>query len=88
MLTHPAADRLEELALIGMARALRERRRHADAAELAQDGVAMLVEREALERDGERLAARLRFAGCAAKRRRRTSTMAPPAAWIARCFNA
>ncbi|RKK01191.1 hypothetical protein D6Z83_26290 [Pseudoroseomonas wenyumeiae] len=39
-------------------------RRHPDAAELGfDDRLAMLVDREALERDGKRLAARLRFAG-------------------------
>jgi DNA replication protein DnaC len=64
MLTHPTTDRLRELGLAGMARALEEQRRHADAAELSfEDRLAMLVERETLERDGKRLAARLRFAG-------------------------
>ena len=64
MLTHPTADRLRELGLTGMARALEEQRRHPDAAELSfEDRLAMLVEREALERDSKRLAARLRFAG-------------------------
>ncbi|MFC7555567.1 ATP-binding protein [Pseudoroseomonas wenyumeiae] len=64
MLTHPTSDRLRELGLAGMARALEEQRRHPDAAELGfEDRLAMLVDREALERDGKRLAARLRFAG-------------------------
>ena len=64
MLTHPTTDRLRELGLAGMARALEEQRRHAEAAELSfEDRLAMLVERESLERDGKRLAARLRFAG-------------------------
>ena len=64
MLTHPTTDRLRELGLAGMARGLEEQRRHPDAAELSfEDRLAMLVERETLERDGKRLAARLRFAG-------------------------
>ena len=64
MLTHPTTDRLRELGLAGMARALEEQRRHPDAAELGfEDRLAMLVEREALERDTKRLATRLRFAG-------------------------
>jgi DNA replication protein DnaC len=64
MLTHPTTDRLRELGLVGMARALEEQRRHAEAAELGfEDRLAMLVEREALERDSKRLTARLRFAG-------------------------
>ncbi len=34
MLTHPTTDRLRELGLVGMARALEEQRRHPDAADL------------------------------------------------------
>ena len=64
MLTHPTSDRLRELGLVGMARALEEQRRHPDAADLGfEDRLAMLVEREALERDTKRLATRLKFAG-------------------------
>ena len=64
MLPHPTTDRLRELGLVGMARALQEQRRHADAAELGfEERLAMLVEREVLERDNKRMAARLRFAG-------------------------
>jgi DNA replication protein DnaC len=64
MLSHPTSDRLRELGLIGMARALEEQRRQPGSAELAfEDRLALLVDREALERDGKRLAARLRFAG-------------------------
>src|SRR5271156_409662 len=64
MLTHPTTDRLRELGLAGMARALEEQRRQPDAVALGfEDRLAMLVDREALERDSKRLAARLRFAG-------------------------
>lgn len=63
MLTHPTTERLRELGLAGMARALEEQRRHPETTDLSfEDRMAMLVEREALERDGKRLAARLRFA--------------------------
>jgi len=64
MLTHPTSDRLRELGLIGMARALEEQRRQPESTELGfEDRLALLVDREALERDTKRLAARLRFAG-------------------------
>ena len=64
MLTHPTMDRLRELGLVGMAKAIEEQRRHADAANLGFEGrLAMLVEREALECDSKRCANRLRFAG-------------------------
>ena len=64
MLTHPTTDRLRELGLAGMAKALEEQRRQPDTAELTfEDRLALLVDREALERDSKRLAARLRFAG-------------------------
>jgi DNA replication protein DnaC len=64
MLTHPTSDRLRELGLAGMARALEEQRRQPESAELGfEDRLALLVDREALERDSKRLATRLRFAG-------------------------
>jgi DNA replication protein DnaC len=64
MLSHPTTERLHELGLIGMARALEEQRRQPDSHDLGfEDRLAMLVDREALERDTKRLAARLRFAG-------------------------
>ena len=72
MLIHPTTDRLREMGLAGMARALEEQRRQPDNMDLGfEDRLAMsgdplgstLVDREALERDTKRLAARLRFAG-------------------------
>jgi DNA replication protein DnaC len=64
MLTHPTSDRLRELGLTGMARALEEQRRQPEAETLGfEDRLAMMVDREALERDTKRLATRLRFAG-------------------------
>jgi DNA replication protein DnaC len=64
LLTHPTTDRLRELGLVGMARALEEMRRQPDAADLGfEERLALLVDREQLERDTKRLHARLRFAG-------------------------
>ena len=64
MLSHPTGDRLRELGLIGMARALEEMRRQPDSAALGfEDRLALLVDRELSERDTKRLHARLRFAG-------------------------
>jgi DNA replication protein DnaC len=64
MLTHPTIDRLRELGLAGMVRALEEQHRQPDSNELSfDDRLALLVDREVLERDNKRLKARLRFAG-------------------------
>lgn len=64
MLTHPTIDRLHILGLVGMAHALEDQRQQPDIAQLSfEDRLAMLVDREALERDNKRLKARLRFAG-------------------------
>ena len=63
MLTHPTHARLIELGLIGMAKALDEQQRQPDIAALAFDErLALLVDREATERDNKRLITRLRFA--------------------------
>ena len=63
MLTHPTHARLVELGLIGMAKALDEQHRQPDIAALAFDErLALLVDREATERDNRRLITRLRFA--------------------------
>jgi DNA replication protein DnaC len=64
MLSHPTTDRLRELGLAGMARALEEMRRQPDSAKLGfEEQLALLVDREMIERDTKRLHARLRFAG-------------------------
>jgi DNA replication protein DnaC len=64
MLSHPTADRLRELGLTGMARALEEIRRQPDSDALGfEERLGLLVDREMLERDTKRLHARLRFAG-------------------------
>lgn len=64
MLNHPTVDRLRDLGLVGMIHALEEQRRQPDSAQLSfEDRLAMLVDREILERDNKRLKARLRFAG-------------------------
>jgi len=55
MLSHPTTDRLRELGLVGMARALEEMRRQPDAVDLGfEDRLALLVDREQLERDTKR----------------------------------
>lgn len=64
MLTHPTYDRLIALGLTGMARSLEEQRRQPDIAALAfEDRLALMIDREAVERENKRLASRLRFAG-------------------------
>ena len=64
MLTHPTEQRLLALGLAGMAKALEEQRRQPDVAALAfEERLAMLVDREAIERENKRLASRLKFAG-------------------------
>jgi DNA replication protein DnaC len=60
MLTHPTEQRLIALGLAGMAKALEEQRRLPDLAALAfEERLAMLVDREAIERENKRLASRL-----------------------------
>ena len=64
MLSHPTIDRLRELGLVGMVHALEEQRRQPDSTDLSfEDRLAVLFDREVLERDNKRLKARLRFAG-------------------------
>ena len=64
MLTHPTEQRLLALGLAGMAKALEEQRRQPDVAALAfEERLAMLVDREAIERENKRLVSRLKFAG-------------------------
>jgi DNA replication protein DnaC len=63
MLTHPTHARLVALGLIGMAKALDDQQRQPDIAALAfEERLALLVDREATERDNKRLITRLRFA--------------------------
>jgi DNA replication protein DnaC len=63
MLTHPTHGRLVTLRLIGMAKALDEQQRQPDITTLAfEERLALLVDREATERENKRLISRLRFA--------------------------
>src|SRR5437764_14110210 len=63
MLTHPTHDRLIALGLTGMAKALEEQRRQPDIAALAfEERIAMMIDREAIERENKRLTTRLKFA--------------------------
>ena len=64
MLTHPTEQRLIALGLAGMAKALEEQRRLPDVAAFAfEERLAMLVDREAIDRENKRLVSRLKFAG-------------------------
>jgi len=64
MLTHPTEQRLIALGLAGMAKALEEQRRQPDIAALGfEERLALLVDREAIERENKRLGSRLKFAG-------------------------
>ncbi len=63
MLTHPTHDRLVALGLTGLAKALEEQRKQPDIAALSfEERLALMVDREAIERENKRLVSRLRFA--------------------------
>jgi DNA replication protein DnaC len=63
MLAHPTQERLLALGLTGMARALDEQRRQPDIAALNfEERLALLLDRESIERENKRLITRLRFA--------------------------
>ena len=63
MLTHPTHDRLVALGLTGMAKALEEQRKQPDIAALSfEERIALMVDREAIERENKRLVSRLKFA--------------------------
>ena len=62
MLTHPTHDRLLALGLTGIAKALEEQRRSTAFDDLSfEERLGILVDREAAERDGKKLASRLKF---------------------------
>src|SRR5665811_2054124 len=63
MLTHPTYDRLMALGFTGMAKALEEQRKQPDIAALSfEERIALMVDREAIERENKRLVSRLKFA--------------------------
>jgi DNA replication protein DnaC len=63
MLTHPTQDRLVTLGLTGMAKALEEQRKQPDIAALGfEERLALMVDREAIERENKKLVSRLKFA--------------------------
>src|SRR3982074_324849 len=63
MLTHPTHDRLIALGLTGMAKALEDQRRQPDVATLPfEERLAMMIDREAIERENKRLDPRLKAA--------------------------
>jgi hypothetical protein len=62
MLTHPTHDRLVH-SPTGMAKALEEQRKQPDIAALGfEERLALMVDREAIERENRRLISRLKFA--------------------------
>src|ERR1700687_4272449 len=63
MLTHPTHDRLVPLGLTGMAKALEEQSKQPDIAALSfEERLALMVDREAIERENKKLVSRLKFA--------------------------
>ena len=63
MLTHPTYERLIALGLTGMAKALEEQRRQSDLAALDfEERLALMIDRETIERENKRLVTRLKFA--------------------------
>jgi DNA replication protein DnaC len=64
MLTHPTLERLIALGLTGMAKAFDDQRRQPDVAALPfEDRLALMVDREVVERQNKCLATRPKFAG-------------------------
>jgi DNA replication protein DnaC len=64
MLTHPTRERLLALGLTGMVKAFDDQRRQPDVAALPfEDRLALLIDREVVERQNKSLATRLKFAG-------------------------
>ena len=64
MLAHPTLERLIALGLTGMAKAFDDQRRQPDVAALPfEDRLALMVDREVVERQNKCLATRLKFAG-------------------------
>jgi DNA replication protein DnaC len=63
MLTHPTYERLIALGLTGMGKALEEQRRQSDLTALDfEERLALMVDRETIERENKRLVTRLKFA--------------------------
>lgn len=63
MLMHPTLDKIEQLRLFGMAKALREQLQNQKATSLSfEERLGLLIDREMTERENKRLATRLRTA--------------------------
>ena len=63
MLTHLTHDRMVALGLTGMAKALEEQRKQPDIAALGfEERLALMVDRETIERENKKLVSRLKFA--------------------------
>lgn len=86
MLTHPTLDRLLALGLTGMAKAFDDQRRQPDVAALPfEDRLALMVDREIVERQNKSLATRLKFAGLRHAAIVEDIDLATPAASTGRC---
>ena len=87
MLTHPTQDQLQQLGLLGMARAFGDIQTDPDSASLSHaDWLALLLDYEVSHRHDRRLAARLRYANSVIRRLSRMSTTALCAVSTASCF--
>src|ERR1700732_464554 len=84
VLTHPMLDQLTKLGLTGMAFAELEASGEGTTLTHA-DWLGLLVDREVTHRRDKRLAARLRYAGCAIMPSSRTSITVSRAGLTARC---
>jgi DNA replication protein DnaC len=63
MLAHPTLDKIEQLRLFGMAKAMREQQQNQKATALGfEERLGLLIDRELTERENRRLATRLRMA--------------------------
>ena len=86
MLTHPTHDRLIALGLTGMAKALEDQRRQPDVATLLfEERLAMMIDREAIEREQAPRTPPRRTPASASPLSSRTSTTKPRAASTGRC---
>jgi IstB-like ATP binding protein len=87
MLTHPTHERLIALGLTGMAKALEEQRRQGDLAALDfEERLALMIDRETIERENKRLASRLKVARLRNRPLSRTSISKCRAASTRRCL--
>jgi hypothetical protein len=84
MMHPPTLDKLKELKLIGMLRALLEQESIPDIRTMPfEERLGLMVDRELTERDNRRMQTRLRMAKLNRTRHWKTSTSKPRVDWIA-----